>query len=122
VLLDAAREGQPVDARHHQIDDQQVGPRALQAAQRLGAVAGGRDLESVVAKLLRNEHQQVRIVVHDEDPLRSLSHRGASLAAPDGASIAPPQSVPRHTAPARRRCPDAAIATATMTDEVADDV
>ena len=52
---------------------EQVGPAGLEAAERLLAVARGLDLEAVVAELVREQHEQVRIVVDEEDARRRPS-------------------------------------------------
>ena len=66
--LDLAGQGEAVEAGHHHVDDQEVRPAALEPAERLDAVTGGRDLEAVGPELLGQDHQQVRVVVDDEDP------------------------------------------------------
>ena len=65
--LDLAGEGQPVHAGHHHVDDQEVRPAAVEPPQRLLAVARGLDLEAVVAQLVGQQDEQVRVVVDDED-------------------------------------------------------
>ena len=64
-----AGQGQAVDARHHQVEQDQVGPARLQATQRLLAVASGRHVVAVVAQLLGQHDQQVGVVVDEQDPL-----------------------------------------------------
>ena len=66
--LDLAREGQAVHARHHHVDDQQVGPTGTQPTERLVPVARGRDLVAVRAQLVGEQDEQVRVVIDDEDP------------------------------------------------------
>ena len=81
--LDLAGEGQPVHAGHHHVDDQQIGPAAVEAAQRLLAVTRGLDLEAVAAQLVGQQDEQVRIVVDDQDPRRRrrrLASRPLSMA------------------------------------------
>ncbi len=68
--LDLARERQTVHAGHEHVDDEQVRPRLGKAAERLVAIAGGLHLVAVGAQLLGEEHEQVGIVIDDEDPRR----------------------------------------------------
>ena len=73
--LDLAGQGQAVDARHHQVQQDQVRPAGLEPSHRLLAVASGRHFEAVVAQLLGQDDQQVRVVVDEQDPLRpGLDH------------------------------------------------
>ena len=85
--LDLAGEGQAVHPRHHHVDDQEVRPAALQAAERLVAVARGLDVEAVGPELVGEQDQQVRVVVDDQDPRRrplapgsTAQHRRLSMA------------------------------------------
>ena len=52
---------------HHEVDDHEVGPAGLEAAEGLGAVARGDDRVAVVAQLVGEEHEEARVVVDDED-------------------------------------------------------
>ena len=77
------------------------GQPRLQPAQRLVAVAGGRDVVAVVAELVGEDDEQVRIVVDEEEPGRALlpcrpaaDHHGASI---------PRQAARRPARPAGRR-------------------
>ncbi len=81
-------------------DDGEVGPAALQPPQRLHAVAGSRHVVAVVAQLLGQDDEQVRIVVDEEEPGRPLLPRRPA-ADHHGASI--PRSRARSAAPAGRR-------------------
>ena len=87
TCLDLARERQPVHPRHQQVDDQEVGPGAVEAAERLFAVARGRDVEAVEAELLGERDEQIAIVVDEQDPWdrRAVAPRGQ--AAGHGPSI-----------------------------------
>ena len=67
ALISRARR-QAVHPRHQQVDDQQVRPGPVEPAERLVAVAGGRDVEAVVAELLGERHEQARVVVDEQDP------------------------------------------------------
>ncbi len=68
--LDLAGEGEPVHPGHHHVDDQQVRPAAVEPAERLLAVARRLDLEPIGAQLIREQHEQVRVVIDDEDARR----------------------------------------------------
>ena len=68
--LDLAGEGQAVHPRHHHVDDEEVRPAGPEPAEGLVAVAGGLDLVAVRAELVREDDEQVRVVVDDEDPRR----------------------------------------------------
>ena len=76
--LDLARERQPVHARHQHVDDQEVRPGLAEAAQRLLAVARRLDLVAVRAQLVREDHEQVRVVVDDQDARRRDAVRAGS--------------------------------------------
>ena len=91
VGLDLAGQRQPVDLGHHQIQQDQVRPAGLQPAQRLLPVAGSRHFIAVVVQLLRQNHEQARVVVDQKNPSRPvLVHLAASLPrGPDGAGVAP---------------------------------
>ena len=67
-VLHLARERQPVHAGHQHVDDEQVRPALPKPAQRLVPVAGRDDVVAVGSQLLREDHEQVGIVVDDEDP------------------------------------------------------
>ena len=90
--LDLARERQPVHARHQHVDDQEVRPGLRQAAQRLVAVARGRDLVAVDPELVGEDDEQVGVVVNDQDPRRRDAVR--SGAAVHGRRIAARIGVP----------------------------
>ena len=74
--LDLSREGDPVEARHHHVDQDQVRPGVLQATQRLDPVARGRHVVAVRTELLGQDDQQVRVVVHEEQSRRAFAAAG----------------------------------------------
>ena len=74
--LDLAGERDAVQARHHHVQQDQVRPRALEAAQRLHPVAGGRHVVAVSAQLLSEDDQQIRVVVHQEKSRRAFVAAG----------------------------------------------
>src|SRR5919197_183091 len=86
LALDLARQRQAVHARHQHVDDQEVRPALTKPTKRLVAVASGHDVEAGGAQLLGEDHQQVRIVVDDEDP--GTARRVAGRSTEHGARIA----------------------------------
>ena len=55
--LDLAGEGEAVDPRHRQVQQDQVRPPAFESAQRFEPVASRGDLVSIVAQLFREDDQ-----------------------------------------------------------------
>jgi hypothetical protein len=67
-LPQPADDAEPVQSRHHHVEDQQIGAEGLRERQRLLAVRGGGDLEPGVAQAGRQQLADVRLVVDDEEP------------------------------------------------------
>ena len=59
----------PVDARHHHVEDCQVELFGVELAQRLGAVLGLGDFESFHAEIQPDHMQQSRFVIDEKDAL-----------------------------------------------------
>src|SRR5579884_2322935 len=67
VALDAAAGLQAVDARHHHVEDDEVGTLRLQALQPLLAVGGGVDVVALDAQVHRDDVEEAGVIVDDED-------------------------------------------------------
>ncbi len=78
--LDLTRERQAVHARHHHVDDEQVGPGDLQPPEGLDAVSRRGHLEAIGPELVRERDEQIGIVVDDQDarPRRAIGTAGSA--------------------------------------------
>ena len=63
----SAADGQPVLARQHQVEHDQVRRVALQLAVELRRIGEGRDLEALLGQVARQQVAQAHVVVDDED-------------------------------------------------------
>ena len=66
-VADAAEHLEAVEARHAEIEDHEVRPVGLPAAQGLSAVARLEHDESLATKDVRSEIESIRVVFHQQD-------------------------------------------------------
>src|SRR6266446_4122848 len=84
---DAAEEGQPVDARHADVEEDQIEGLRLGLPKRGGAVLDGRDLVAGSAEALLEDPAEAVFVVGDEDAPFGHVHPLSSLTSDGGASL-----------------------------------
>ncbi len=91
----SVQRGQPIHARHHDVEDDHMGRVGRGLLQGVFTVDGGLDLKALQLEVDLDDGQDVRIVVRDEDSLAHLpSIALLSSAAATGGSSAPKMVVP----------------------------